>query len=115
MTDKAIVVDGLTKVFNGRFTAVDHISFSVDDGEIFGFLGPNGAGKTTTLKMLCSLLLPTEGRAEVAGFDVVKQADAVRKLIGVFTEKLVAHESLTASENLSVFGRLRNGVAHAMR
>ena len=90
MSGRAIEVEGLTKVFNRSLVAVDHISFNVEKGEIFGFLGPNGAGKTTTIKMLCTLLLPTEGKAEVDGFDVVKQADEVRKKIGVVTEKLVA-------------------------
>ena len=106
MTGEAIQVEGLTKVFNGHLKAVDHISFNVDKGEIFGFLGPNGAGKTTTIKMLCTLLLPTEGRAVVDGYDVVKDANEVRKKIGVVTEKLVAYDSLNPLENLSVFGRL---------
>jgi ABC-2 type transport system ATP-binding protein len=106
MSGRAIEVEGLTKVFNRSLVAVDHISFNVERGEIFGFLGPNGAGKTTTIKMLCTLLLPTEGKAEVDSFDVVRQADEVRKKIGVVTEKLVAYDALTPLENLTVFGRL---------
>jgi len=101
----AIYTENLTKTF-GNFTAVDKISFNVSQGEIFGLLGPNGAGKTTTIKMLCTLLLPTEGKAEVDGHDVVKEADEVRKKIGVVTEKLIAYDRLTPMENLSVFGRL---------
>jgi len=101
----AIHTENLTKAF-GSFIAVDKVSFNVDQGEIFGLLGPNGAGKTTTIKMLCTLLLPTEGKAEVDGHDVVKEADEVRKKIGVVTEKLIAYDRLTPLENLSIFGRL---------
>jgi len=101
----AIHVEGLTKMF-GNFTAVDKISFNISQGEIFGLLGPNGAGKTTTIKMLCTLLLPSEGKAEVDGHDVVKEADEVRKKIGVVTEKIIAYDRLTPVENLSIFGRL---------
>ena len=101
----AIHTQDLTKNF-GSFVAVNGISFDVDQGEIFGLLGPNGAGKTTTIKMLCTILLPTNGKAEVDGFDVVKEADEVRRRIGVVTEKLVAYDRLTPLENLSIFGRL---------
>ncbi len=101
----AIHTENLTKLF-GSFTAVDGISFNVEQGEIFGLLGPNGAGKTTTIKMLCTLLLPSDGKAEVDGHDVVKEADTVRRRIGVVTEKLVAYDRLTPLENLGVFGRL---------
>src|SRR5690349_19717958 len=78
----AIVVDQLTRRF-GRFTAVDGVSFEVGTGEVFGFLGPNGAGKSTTIGMLCTLLRPTDGHATVNGFDVARQADAVRRSIGM--------------------------------
>jgi len=101
----AVQAEDLTKRF-GEFTAVDHVSFNVVQGEIFGFLGPNGAGKTTTISMLCTLLQPTEGKAKVSGFDVVKEADEVRKKIGVVTEKLIVYDRLTPTENLKVFGRL---------
>ena len=101
----AVRADELTKMF-GDFTAVDHISFSIRKGEIFGFLGPNGAGKTTTINMLCTLMQPTGGKATVEGFDVVKEADEVRQRIGVVTEKLIMYDQLTAIENLKVFGRL---------
>jgi daunorubicin resistance ABC transporter ATP-binding subunit len=101
----AVRADELTKKF-GDFTAVDHVSFSVKKGEIFGFLGPNGAGKTTTINMLCTLMQPTGGKATVEGFDVVNEADEVRRRIGVVTEKLIMYDRLTAIENLKVFGKL---------
>ena len=82
MTD-IITAEGLTKVYNGKVKAVDHISFQVKQGEIFGFLGPNGAGKTTTIKMLNTLASITEGRATVAGYDVSRDPGLVRKSIGV--------------------------------
>ena len=110
----AIHIENLTKSF-GNFIAVDGISFDVNQGEIFGLLGPNGAGKTTTIKMLCTLLLPTEGRAEVDSYDVVKEADKVRKKIGVVTEKLVAYDRLTPLENLKIFGRLYGMDSHAAK
>ncbi|MDH5362203.1 MAG: ATP-binding cassette domain-containing protein [Aigarchaeota archaeon] len=101
----AIHTENLTKAF-GNLVAVNGVSFDINQGEIFGLLGPNGAGKTTTIKMLCTLLRPTKGRAEVDGYDVVKEADEVRKRIGVVTEKVVAYDRLTPLENLSIFGRL---------
>lgn len=101
----AVEADNLTKSFGG-FMAVDHVSFSVKRGEIFGLLGPNGAGKTTIIRMLCTLLLPTEGTAKVMGSDVVKEADEVRQRIGVVTEKLIMYDRLTPMENLKVFGKL---------
>lgn len=104
---KMIEVENLTKRF-GDFTAVDHLTFNVKKGEIFGFLGPNGAGKTTTMRMLATLLRPTEGRASVAGFDIVHQANEVRKHIGLVAEKLIHYDQLTAAENLTLFGRLNN-------
>ena len=104
---KMIDVDGLTKRF-GQFTAVDHVSFDIKRGEIFGFLGPNGAGKTTTMRMLCTLLRPTEGSAKVAGFDIVAEAGKVREHIGLVAEKLILYDQLTAAENLALFGRLNN-------
>jgi ABC-2 type transport system ATP-binding protein len=102
-----IEVEGLTKRF-GEFTAVDHISFQVEKGEILGFLGPNGAGKSTTIRMLCTLLRPTEGSARVVGFDIQKQPNKVREHIGLVAEKLILYDQLTAEENLSLFGRLNN-------
>lgn len=95
----AIKVQNLTKQFNG-FVAVDHISFNVNHGELFGLLGPNGAGKTTTINMLSTLLKPTSGYAEVAGFDVSKNRDAVRNSIGVVFQELALDNKLTGKENL---------------
>ena len=102
-----IEVEGLTRRF-GDFTAVDHISFTVGQGTVFGFLGPNGAGKSTTIRMLCTLLHPTEGSARVVGFDIVKEQDEVRRHIGLVAEKIILYDQLTAEENLSLFGRLNN-------
>ncbi|MBN1357181.1 ATP-binding cassette domain-containing protein, partial [Candidatus Bathyarchaeota archaeon] len=83
MSENAIKAEGLTKVFNGSLVAVDHIDFNVKGGEIFGFLGPNGAGKTTTINMLITVLKPTEGKAEILGYDIAKQNTQVRYSIGV--------------------------------
>lgn len=106
MTEKyAIEVQGLTKKF-GDFTAVDNISFNVNDKEIFGFLGPNGAGKSTTIRMLCTLARPTAGDAKVNGYDLLKQPDQVRASIGLVAEKMIMYEQLTAAENLRFFGNL---------
>ncbi len=105
MTESVIQVSGLTKQFDG-FTAVDHVSFEVQKGEIFGFLGPNGAGKSTTIRMLCTLSRPTDGTATVAGFDVVKDDSRVRQHIGLVSEKLIMYNDLTARENLRLFGEL---------
>jgi ABC-2 type transport system ATP-binding protein len=90
----------LTKVFNKHLTAVDHVDFSVNQGEIFGFLGPNGAGKTTTINMLITILKPTEGKAYVLGFDIAKQNDSVRNVIGVVPQEYTADEDLTGLENV---------------
>ena len=105
MSESVIQVSGLTKQFSG-FTAVDHISFDVKKGEIFGFLGPNGAGKSTTIRMLCTLSRPTDGKATVAGLDVVKDDSKVRYHIGLVSEKLIMYNDLTARENLRLFGEL---------
>jgi ABC-2 type transport system ATP-binding protein len=100
-----IEVKDLTKKF-GRFTAVDNISFDIKKGEIFGFLGPNGAGKSTTIRMLVTLLRPTSGSAKLAGYDIDKDQDEVRKHIGLVAEKIILYNHLTARENLNFFGRL---------
>jgi ABC-2 type transport system ATP-binding protein len=102
---KVIEVKNLTKKFND-FLAVDNISFDIKKGEIFGFLGPNGAGKTTTIRMLTTLLRPTEGLAKIVGNDVVKQQDQIREYIGLVAEKIILYDHLTASENLYFFGQL---------
>ena len=105
MAGNMIEVSGLTKRF-GELLAVDHVSFDVKDGEIFGFLGPNGAGKSTTIRMLCTLSRPTEGTAKVAGFDIVKEDGKVRESIGLVSEKMIMYNDLKAKENLKLFGKL---------
>jgi ABC-2 type transport system ATP-binding protein len=100
MSEEIIKAEGLTKVFNHHLVAVDHIDFEVKKGEIFGFLGPNGAGKTTTINMLITILKPTEGKATVLGFDIFKQSNDVRNVIGVVPQEYTADEDLTAFENI---------------
>jgi ABC-2 type transport system ATP-binding protein len=95
-----IKAEGLTKVFNHHLTAVDHINFGVNQGEIFGFLGPNGAGKTTTINMLITIMKPTEGKASVSGFDIGQQANGVRNVTGVVPQEYTADEDLTGLENV---------------
>jgi ABC-2 type transport system ATP-binding protein len=101
-----IQAENLTKVYHGTIKAVDHISFEVAKGELFGFLGPNGAGKTTTIKMLNTLASPTEGRAVVAGHDVTKEPDAVRKSIGLVPQELTVDDELKGIENLLLSAKL---------
>ena len=101
--DKVITAQKLTKKF-GDFTAVDHISFDVHKGEIFGFLGANGAGKTTAMRMLCGLSLPTSGDATVAGFDVYKENEKIKKSIGYMSQKFSLYEDLTVKENMEFYG-----------
>src|SRR5512136_1017957 len=105
MSEIAINATDLTKKF-GDFAAVDHISFQVKKGEIFGLLGPNGAGKSTVIRMLSTLSIPTEGSATVAGFDVQKEDGRVREHIGLVSEKMIMYDELTARENLRLFGKL---------
>jgi len=100
MAGNIIEAKELTKVFNGYLTAVDHITFQVKEGEIFGFLGPNGAGKTTTINMLITVLKPTEGTATVCGHDIVKEASMIRRKIGVVPQEYTADEDLTGYENI---------------
>jgi len=100
LTGDALVVSGLTRIFNKHLVAVDHVDFTVKEGEIFGFLGPNGAGKTTTINMLTTVLKPTEGTALVFGFDPAKQAGEVRQSIGVVPQEYTADEDLTGEENV---------------
>ena len=101
--DYAIVAEGLTKQF-GDFIATNHITFQVHRGEIFGFLGANGAGKTTAMRMLCGLSRPTDGHATVAGFDVYREAEMVKKNIGYMSQKFSLYDDLTVYENLRLFG-----------
>jgi ABC-2 type transport system ATP-binding protein len=101
----AIEVDGLTKVYRGGITAVNAISFTVGQGEIFGFLGPNGAGKSTTIQMLTTLIRPTAGRALVMGIDVARRADEARQQLGYVSQDLAVDDCLTGRENLSLQAR----------
>lgn len=101
--ENIIEVNQLTKVF-GNFTAVDKISFHVKKGEIFGFLGANGAGKTTAMKLLCGLLLPSSGSANVVGFDVFTQTEMIKKNIGYMSQKFSLYDDLSVSENIEFFG-----------
>lgn len=103
MAEVVLKADGLTRKF-GDFTAVDHISFEVTRGEIFGFLGANGAGKTTAIRMLTGLLVPTEGEAMVAGYDVYSQAEQIKKKIGYMSQKFSLYEDLTVQENIRLYG-----------
>ena len=100
-----IECESLTKRF-GHFTAVDHVSFKIGKGSIFGFLGPNGSGKSTVIRMLCGLLRPSEGRASIAGHDVTERTDEVKSLIGYMSQKFSLYDELTVKENLNFYGRL---------
>jgi len=106
-SEALIEVKNLTKTFN-KFVAVDDISFDVKKGEIFGLLGPNGAGKSTTIRMLSTLARPTKGTATIGGYDIVKNDNDVRGLIGIVSEKMMMYNRLTARENLWFFGSLFN-------
>ena len=99
----AISVSNLTRRF-GAFTAVDHLSFDVEAGEIFGFLGANGAGKSTTIRMLCGLLEPTDGTALVGGVDVRRDPEAVKRRIGYMSQRFSLYEMLTVDQNIRFFG-----------
>ena len=99
----AVSVENLSRVF-GSFKAVDNISFQVEPGEIFGFLGANGAGKTTTIRMLCGLLMPSSGNATVAGYDVYKDSEAIKRNIGYMAQRFSLYEDLTVKENIEFYG-----------
>ncbi len=101
--EHAIVAESLTRSF-GAFKAVDSISFTVDPGEIFGFLGANGAGKTTAIRMLTCLLAPTGGRAEVAGFDVARRPEEIKRRIGYMSQRFALYADLTVAENIRLYG-----------
>ncbi len=104
MKDKNVIqVEDLSKMF-GDFAAVNSISFHVKAGEIFGFLGANGAGKTTAMKMLIGISSPTSGKATVAGFDVYKEAESIKKNIGYMSQKFALYDDLTVKENITFFG-----------
>ena len=99
---EVIVARDLTRRF-GEFTAVDHISFTINAGEVVGYLGPNGSGKTTTLRMLLGLLLPSEGEAHVLGYDVRRQAEQIRRQVGYMSQKFSLYHDLTVGENLAFY------------
>ncbi len=101
-TPIAVKVKGLTRTF-GDFVAVDNISLSVKKGEVFGFLGPNGAGKSTTIKMLCGLLLPSNGSGTVGGYDIITQSEEIKKTIGYMSQKFSLYDDLTVEENINFF------------
>jgi drug efflux transport system ATP-binding protein len=101
----AIEIEGLTKKF-GNFTAVDGVSLSVENGEIFGFLGPNGSGKSTIIRMLCGLITPTAGTARVAGFDIHKQIDQIRQSIGYMSQQFSLYQDLTVWENINFYAHV---------
>src|ERR1700709_137008 len=98
-----IITEKLTKHF-GAFIAANELTFEVDKGEIFGFLGANGAGKTTAMRMLCGLLTPSSGKAVIAGFDVYKETEQIKKNIGYMSQKFSLYEDLTVLENIQFFG-----------
>ena len=102
MSDIIISVKDLCKCF-GSFTAVDHITFDVERGEIFGFLGANGAGKTTAMRMLCGLSYPTSGSGTVAGFDVMTQGEQIKRHIGYMSQKFSLYDDLTVRENIRLY------------
>lgn len=112
--DLAISVRNLVKKFGG-FTAVDGISFDVRRGEIFGFLGANGAGKTTAMRMLCGLSAPTSGSGTVAGFDISRQPEEIKRHIGYMSQKFSLYADLTVSENLALFSTIYGMDAGAIR
>jgi ABC-2 type transport system ATP-binding protein len=103
MDERAIEVENLTKRF-GKFTAVDHLNFSVRRGEIFGFLGANGAGKSTTIRMLCGLLQPSSGTARVGGYDINAEPERVKLKIGYMSQRFSLYNDLTVEQNIRFFG-----------
>lgn len=103
----AVDVTELRRTF-GDFIAVDNISLSVQRGEIFGFLGPNGAGKSTTIRMLCGLLIPTGGIGTVGGFDINKESESIKQIIGYMSQKFSLYDNLTVEENINFFGGVYN-------
>jgi ABC-2 type transport system ATP-binding protein len=102
MPSEVINAQGLTRRF-GNFTAVDQVTFTVNEGEVVGYLGPNGSGKTTTIRMLLGLLLPSEGSARVLGYDIVRQAEQLRAQVGYMSQKFALYHELTVQENLAFY------------
>ncbi len=114
MPGPAVLTEDLTKTFD-HFVAVDHIAFSVERGQIFGFLGPNGSGKTTTIRMLLGLLKPSSGRAEVLGIDMARQPERIRPRLGYMSQRFSLYNDLTVIENLRFFGRAYGLWGHRLR
>jgi ABC-2 type transport system ATP-binding protein len=102
VAEAAVRAEGLTRRF-GAFTAVDHVTFEIPRGAIWGFLGPNGAGKSTTIRMLCGILTPSEGRAEVLGYDVVRDPERIKERIGYMSQRFSLYDDLTVEENLAFY------------
>src|SRR5258708_29680704 len=111
--DAMIECEGLTKRF-GTFTAVEHVSFSVGKGSIFGFLGPNGSGKTTLIRMLCGILEPSDGTARIGGHDIVRDAEPIKEMIGYMSQKFSLYDELTVNENLIFAGKLYGLSGHEL-
>jgi ABC-2 type transport system ATP-binding protein len=107
MNEMAITIKNLTKKFEDT-TAVDSINLAIKKGELFGLIGPNGAGKTTTINILCGLLKPTSGSAEVAGYSIQKDPERVKEIIGVCPQDTAVYPFLTGRENMELFGRLHS-------
>src|SRR5829696_1716372 len=107
MSEIAIEVEGLTKSFNGR-TVVRDLSMQVKRGSIYGFLGPNGSGKTTTIRMLCGLLTPDSGRGTTLGYDILTQADEIKRHVGYMTQRFSLYQDLSVRENLEFVARIYN-------
>ena len=105
MNESAITIENLTKKFEDK-TAVENLSLQVSKGELFGLLGPNGAGKTTTINILCGLIKPTSGTAKIYGYDVLKETQKVKELIGVCIQETAIYPYLSGKENLELFGKL---------
>lgn len=110
----SVQVESLVRVF-GDFRAVDDISLEVKRGEIFGFLGPNGAGKSTVIKMLCGLLLPSSGKGTVGDYDIVRESEEIKKIIGYMSQKFSLYDDLTVEENISFFSGIYGVPAHKRR
>src|SRR5438046_971574 len=105
VTEAMIECQGLTKRF-GHLTAVDHVSFKVAKGSIFGFLGPNGSGKSTVIRMLCGILEPSDGTARIGGHDIVRDAEPIKEMIGYMSQQFSLYDELTVNENLIFAGKL---------
>jgi ABC-2 type transport system ATP-binding protein len=113
MSEEVILAHNLTKRFD-HFTAVDHISFSIHQGEVMGYLGPNGSGKTTTIRMLLGLIRPSEGEAKVLGHDIVRQSERVREQVGYMSQRFALYHDLTVGENLTFYAGVY-GVSEQVR